>query len=154
MEDRWSASGRGVLISACAVSQMRVAVISASEITEKRRRGPIHPTLSASKPTPWSESASRYLLILSNLTGLLIHFGPIEPPSLLAQLRSCLIEIGAKESPVLGLGTTHFVCTTPLVGGDEQGRGGSVSRDYGEAVRANLPVVSPGWLLAVAGERK
>jgi len=29
-----------------------------------------------------------------------------------------------------------------------------VDKGYQEAVRANLPVVGPGWLLAVARERK
>jgi hypothetical protein len=91
---------------------------------------------------------------MDNLTGLNIYFGPIQPESLLQQLRSCLSEIGAKESSKLGIDTTHFVCTTPLVGGDDQGRGGAVSREYAEAVQANLPVVGPGWLMAVAGERK
>jgi hypothetical protein len=91
---------------------------------------------------------------MDNLTGINIYFGPIQPEGLLQQLRSCLSEIGAKESKKLEIDTTHFVCTTPLVGGDDQGRGGAVSREYAEAVQANLPVVGPGWLMAVAGERK
>ncbi|RSH91355.1 Chitin synthase, class 5 [Saitozyma podzolica] len=86
---------------------------------------------------------------MDNLTGLQIRFGPIEPPELLAQLRSCLVEIGAKENPSVGLDTTHFVCTAP--NGADSGR---VGRDYAEALRSNLPVVNPGWLMAVAGERK
>ena len=91
---------------------------------------------------------------LSNLTGLLIHFGPIQPATLLQQLRKCLSDIGARESPTVALDTTHFVCTTPVVGGDESGRGGSIDTGYQQAVRANLPVVGPDWLLAVARDRK
>ncbi|KAK8853291.1 hypothetical protein IAR55_003995 [Kwoniella newhampshirensis] len=91
---------------------------------------------------------------MDNLTGLLIHFGPIQPPALLDQLRGCLSQIGARESPTVALDTTHFVCTSPIVGGDESGRGGSVDREYQEAVKSNLPIVGPGWLLAVAGDRK
>jgi len=91
---------------------------------------------------------------MDNLTGLLIHFGPIQPPELLNTLRANLEEIGARESPEVALDTTHFVATTPIVGGDDQGRGGSVDRQYQEAIKMNLPVVGPGWLLAVTGERK
>ncbi|WWD19717.1 hypothetical protein CI109_104181 [Kwoniella shandongensis] len=91
---------------------------------------------------------------MDNLTGLLIHFGPIEPPALLDQLRGCLREIGARESETVALDTTHFVCTSPIVGGDDSGRGGSVDRGYQEALKSNLPIVGPGWLLAVAGDRK
>ncbi|WVR07603.1 hypothetical protein IAU60_004645 [Kwoniella sp. DSM 27419] len=91
---------------------------------------------------------------MDNLTGLLIHFGPIQPPALLDQLRDCLKQIGARESPTVALDTTHFVCTTPIVGGDESGRGGAIDYEYQEAARANLPIVGPGWLLAVAAERK
>lgn len=90
----------------------------------------------------------------SNLTGLMIHFGPIQPPELLGTLKESLEQIGARESPEVALDTTHFVATTPIVGGDDQGRGGSVDKQYQEAIRMNLPVVGPGWLLAVAGERK
>lgn len=89
----------------------------------------------------------------SNLTGLQIHFGPLEPPGLLKQLRTCLSEIGAKETTNVGLDTTHFVCTSPIISGHEQ-NGGAVSRDYAEAIQMNLPIVGPGWLLAVATERK
>lgn len=88
------------------------------------------------------------------MTGLYIKFGSIQPPQLLDQLKGCLEEIGARESPTLALDTTQFVCTTPLVGGDDRGRGGNIDPDYAEAVRANLPVVGPDWLLAVARERK
>ncbi|WWC72104.1 uncharacterized protein I206_106064 [Kwoniella pini CBS 10737] len=91
---------------------------------------------------------------MDNLTGLLPHFGPIQPPQLLAQLRDSLRQIGARESPTVALDTTHFVCTTPIVGGDDSGRGGQIDPEYQEAARMNLPVVGPGWLLAVAGERK
>jgi len=90
----------------------------------------------------------------SNLTGLLIHFGPIQPPALLDQLRTCLSDIDARESTTVAFDTTHFVCTSPITGGDDSGRGGTVDPGYQEAVRANLPVVGPGWLLAVAGDRK
>ena len=93
-------------------------------------------------------------LTFSNLTGLYIHFGPIQPPSLLQQLRSCLEEIGARESPTLALDTTHLVCTTPIIGGDDMGRGGTIDPAYSEAVRVNLPVVGPDWLLAVTRDRK
>ena len=65
-----------------------------------------------------------------------------------------MFEIGARESSSLALDTTHFVCTTPLVGGGESGRGGAMDPGYQEAVRANLPIVGPDWLLAVARERK
>ncbi|WWC91780.1 uncharacterized protein L201_006727 [Kwoniella dendrophila CBS 6074] len=91
---------------------------------------------------------------MDNLTGLLIHFGPIHPPQLLSQLRESLQQIGARESPTVALDTTHFVCTTPIVGGDDSGRGGQIDPEYQEATRMNLPVVGPGWLMAVAGERK
>ncbi|WWC64482.1 uncharacterized protein I303_107092 [Kwoniella dejecticola CBS 10117] len=91
---------------------------------------------------------------MDNLTGLLIHFGPIHPPQLLDQLREGLRQIGARESPTVALDTTHFVCTTPIVGGDDSGRGGQIDPEYQEAARMNLPVVGPGWLLAVAAERK
>ncbi|CAD6565502.1 MAG: Chitin synthase, class 5 [Tremellales sp. Tagirdzhanova-0007] len=91
---------------------------------------------------------------MDNLTGLLIYFGPLQPPSLLNQLRTCLSDIDARECPTVALDTTHFVCTTPIVGGDESGRAGSIDMAYQQAIRANLPVVGPGWLLAVAGERK
>jgi hypothetical protein len=91
---------------------------------------------------------------MDNLTGLLIHFGPIHPPELLKTLRANLEEIGARESPEVALDTTHFVATTPIVGGDDQGRGGSIDRQYQEAIKMNLPVVGPGWLLAVTGEKK
>ncbi|WVQ84680.1 hypothetical protein IAT38_006835 [Cryptococcus sp. DSM 104549] len=91
---------------------------------------------------------------MDNLTGILVHFGPIHPSALLDQLRQCLAQIGARESPTVALDTTHFVCTTPIVGGDESGRGGGLDIEYQEAVRMNLPVVGPGWLLAVAAERK
>ena len=94
------------------------------------------------------------LIVFSNLTGLYIHFGPVQPPQLLGQLRSCLSDIQARESTDLALDTTHFVCTTPIVGGDDMGRGGKIDPGYAEAVRANLPVVGPDWLLAVARERK
>ena len=93
-------------------------------------------------------------LIQSNLTGLYIKFGSIQPSSLLDKLRDCLEEIGARESPTLELDTTHFVCTTPLIGGDETGRGGSIDPDYTEAARMNLPVLGPDWLLAVTRDRK
>lgn len=83
---------------------------------------------------------------MDNLTGVRISFGPIEPPNLLGQLRSCIDEIGAKET-LVGIETTHFVCTSPF-------SSDVVARDYAEAVRMNLPIVGPGWLLAVAGERK
>lgn len=91
---------------------------------------------------------------MDNLTGLLIHFGPIQPPELLDTLRASLEGIGARESPEVALDTTHFVATTPIVGGDDQGRGGSIDRQYQEAIKMNLPVVGPGWLLAVTGEKK
>jgi hypothetical protein len=91
---------------------------------------------------------------MDNLTGLLIHFGPIQPPELLNTLRASLTDIGARESPEVALDTTHFVATTPVVGGDDQGRGGSIDRQYQEAIKMNLPVVGPGWLMAVAGEKK
>ncbi|ORX35383.1 hypothetical protein BD324DRAFT_652515 [Kockovaella imperatae] len=91
---------------------------------------------------------------MDNLTGLYIHFGAIQPPSLLKQLKACLQDIGARESPSMALDTTHFVCTTPIIGGDEQGQGGAVDPDYQEALKANLPVVGPDWLLAVARDRK
>lgn len=91
---------------------------------------------------------------MDNLTGLLIHFGPIQPPELLDSLRASLEGIGARESPEVALDTTHFVATTPIVGGDDQGRGGSIDRQYQEAIKMNLPVVGPGWLLAVTGEKK
>ncbi|OCF77396.1 hypothetical protein I204_01384 [Kwoniella mangroviensis CBS 8886] len=91
---------------------------------------------------------------MDNLTGLLIYFGPIHPPQLLSQLREGLRQIGARESPTVALDTTHFVCTTPIVGGDDSGRGGQIDPEYQEATRMNLPVVGPGWLMAVAAERK
>ncbi|WVW86242.1 hypothetical protein I302_108284 [Kwoniella bestiolae CBS 10118] len=91
---------------------------------------------------------------MDNLTGLLIHFGPIHPPQLLSQLREGLQQIGARESSTVALDTTHFVCTTPIVGGDDSGRGGQIDPEYQEAARMNLPVVGPGWLMAVAAERK
>ncbi|KAK4684918.1 chitin biosynthesis protein CHS5, partial [Tremellales sp. Uapishka_1] len=91
---------------------------------------------------------------MDNLTGLLIHFGPIYPPALLDSLRSSLHRIGAKESPTVEIDTTHFVCTTPVVGGDEHGRGGSLGKEYQEAIRLNLPIVGPGWLQAVLESRK
>ncbi|OCF38029.1 hypothetical protein I316_00253 [Kwoniella heveanensis BCC8398] len=91
---------------------------------------------------------------MDNLTGLLPHFGPIEPPALRQQLRECLDRIGARESPTVALDTTHFVCTSPIVGGDDHGRGGTIDPEYQEAARMNLPIVGPGWLLAVAGDRK
>lgn len=116
---------------------------------------------SRSAHIPWSQSSlltkmMRDFLALmhySNLTGLQIYFGPLEPPGLQKQLRTCLSEIGAKESIHMGLDTTHYVCTSPIIGGHEQG-GGAVSRDYAEAIQMNLPIVGPGWLLAVAAERK
>lgn len=52
------------------------------------------------------------------------------------------------------LDTTHFVCTTPIVGGDDQGRGGTVDKAYQEALRTNLPVLGPDWLFAIARDRK
>lgn len=91
---------------------------------------------------------------ISNLTGLVIHFGPLQPPELLSTLQETLEQIGARESPDVALDTTHFVATTPITGGDDQGRGGSIDRQYQEAIKMNLPVVGPGWLLAVAGEKK
>ncbi|ADV24009.1 cell wall chitin catabolism-related protein, putative [Cryptococcus gattii WM276] len=91
---------------------------------------------------------------MDNLTGLLICFGPLHPPQLVDQLRHCLRQIGARESPYVALDTTHFVCTTPMVGSDEHGRGGGVDPEYQEALRMNLPVVGPGWLFAVADQRK
>ncbi|WVF72898.1 hypothetical protein IAT40_007716 [Kwoniella sp. CBS 6097] len=91
---------------------------------------------------------------MDNLTGLLPYFGPIEPPALRRQLRECLDRIGARESPTVALDTTHFVCTSPIVGDDESGRGGTIDPEYQEAARMNLPIVGPGWLLAVAGDRK
>lgn len=91
---------------------------------------------------------------MDNLTGLLICFGPMHPPQLVDQLRHCLRQIGARESPQVALDTTHFVCTTPMVGSDEHGRGGGVDPEYQEALRMNLPVVGPGWLFAVADQRK
>lgn len=84
----------------------------------------------------------------------MVHFGPIQPPELLDSLRETLHQIGARESPDVALDTTHFVATTPIVGGDDQGRGGSIDKEYQEALRVNLPIVGPGWLLAVAGEKK
>lgn len=90
----------------------------------------------------------------SNLTGLYPTFGAIQPPSLLTQLRSCLTEIGAREAPTIQLATTHFVCTSPLVGGDDSGRGGQIDEAYEQALATNLPIVGPGWLLAVAAERR
>ncbi|WVQ74269.1 hypothetical protein IAR50_003866 [Cryptococcus sp. DSM 104548] len=91
---------------------------------------------------------------MDNLTGLRVCFGPIHPPQLLDQLRYALRQIGARESPRVALDTTHFVCTTPIVGGDEHGRRGGPDVEYQEATRNNLPIVSPGWLIAVAEQRK
>ncbi|WOO76975.1 Cell fusion protein cfr1 [Vanrija pseudolonga] len=91
---------------------------------------------------------------MDNLTGLYITFGAVQPPSLLSQLRQSLQEIGAREAPTVQLATTHFVCTSPLVGGDDSGRGGHIDEAYEQAVNANMPVVSPAWLLAVAAERR
>ncbi|KAL1413279.1 hypothetical protein Q8F55_001034 [Vanrija albida] len=91
---------------------------------------------------------------MDNLTGLYITFGAVQPPSLLSQLRQCLQEIGAREAPTVQLATTHFVCTSPLVGGDDSGRGGHIDEAYDQAVNANMPVVSPPWLLAVAAEKR
>ena len=85
------------------------------------------------------------ILTSSNLTGLLIHFGPIEPPQLRDDLRRALSQIGARESPSVALDTTHYVCT---------GLDDLRNREYQEAVRMNLPIVVPSWLLAVAAERK
>ena len=90
----------------------------------------------------------------SNLTGLFIYFGSIQPPELLDRLRSAMHEIEARESDTLALDTTHFVCTSPIVGGDDMGRGGTIDSAYTEAVRTNLPVLGPDWLFAVARERK
>jgi hypothetical protein len=90
----------------------------------------------------------------SNLTGLYPTFGSIQPSSLLSQLRTCLSDIGAREAPHISTATTHFVCSSALVGGDDSGRGGQIDEEYEKAVAANLPVVSPSWLLAVAAERR
>lgn len=46
------------------------------------------------------------------------------------------------------------MCSSPLTGGDESGRGGHLDDAYTQAMAANLPVVSPAWLLAVAAERR
>lgn len=94
------------------------------------------------------------MLTSSNLTGLYVTFGSIQPPSLINQLRGCLEQINAREAPAVQLATTHFVCSSPLTGGDESGRGGHLDDAYTQAMTANLPVVSPAWLLAVAAERR
>lgn len=93
-------------------------------------------------------------LTCSNLTGLYVTFGSIQPSSLINQLRGCLEQINAREAPAVQLATTHFVCSSPLTGGDESGRGGHLDDAYTQAMAANLPVVSPAWLLAVAAERR
>lgn len=85
------------------------------------------------------------------MTGLLVSFGPIQPPALRSQLQEILQQIGARESPKVALDTTHFVATSPIAGDDPRGK---VDRGYQEAIRANLPVVGPDWLLAIARERK
>ncbi|CAK9785593.1 hypothetical protein CC85DRAFT_48313 [Cutaneotrichosporon oleaginosum] len=91
---------------------------------------------------------------MDNLTGLYPTFGSIQPATLLSQLRTCLSDIGAREAPHISTATTHFVCSSALVGGDDSGRGGHIDEVYEKAVAANLPVVSPSWLLAVAAERR
>lgn len=83
-----------------------------------------------------------------------VTFGSIQPPTLINQLRGCLEQINAREAPAVQLATTHFVCSSPLTGGDESGRGGHLDDAYTQAMAANLPVVSPAWLLAVAAERR
>ena len=162
VEGRGFAECRDVYFSAGFVSGG--VVLKKRELTRRRRkttagtyfsdviRVATHTMESASLISPLSRL--QLTICLSNLTGLYIHFGPIQPPALLAQLRECLQDIEARESPSLALDTTHFVCTTPIVGGDDQGRGGQVDAGYQEAVRANLPVVGPDWLLAVARDRK
>ncbi|EJT50662.1 cell wall chitin catabolism-related protein [Trichosporon asahii var. asahii CBS 2479] len=92
--------------------------------------------------------------LVFNLTGLYVTFGSIQPPTLINQLRGCLEQIHAREAPAVQLATTHFVCSSPLTGGDESGRGGHLDDAYTQAMAANLPVVSPAWLLAVAAERR
>ena len=81
---------------------------------------------------------------MDNLTGLRIQLGPMEHATR-SQLQSCIREIGAQEAT--GIDVTHFVCNSPY-------RDQLVDADYQAAVRANLPIVAPGWLSAVAGERK
>ncbi|KAL7421155.1 Chitin synthase, class 5 [Cryptotrichosporon argae] len=86
---------------------------------------------------------------MDNLTGLYIAFGPVTPPSLLDQLRTALSDIGARESRGIFLDTTHYVASSAL---DEET--GTVDGGYADAAKVNLPVVSPGWLMAVATEKK
>jgi hypothetical protein len=81
---------------------------------------------------------------MDNLTGLCVRLGPMDEATR-KQLKSCIREIGAKEGT--GIDVTHFVCNSPY-------RDSQVDVNYQDAVRANLPIVGPGWLSAVAGERK
>jgi hypothetical protein len=142
MEDWRSAVGGGIQFPACPVSYVVKGPVQADD-TRKTTAGTLTSNLIRTRTHT-----------MDNLTGLLIHFGPIQPPELLDTLRASLEGIGARESPEVALGTTHFVATTPIVGGDDQGRGGSIDRQYQEAIKMNLPVVGPGWLLAVTGEKK
>jgi len=142
VEDGWSAVWRGIQLSARLVSSPDLVCVQA-ERNRKTTAGTLTSNLIRTRTHT-----------MDNLTGLLIHFGPIQPPELLDTLRASLTDIGARESPEVALDTTHFVATTPIVGGDDQGRGGSIDKQYQEAIKANLPVVGPGWLMAVAGEKK
>lgn len=81
---------------------------------------------------------------MDNLTGLCVALGPMDDATC-SQLRACAREIGAKEGS--GIDVTHFVCSSPY-------RGSAVDADYQDAVKANLPIVSPAWLSTVAAERK
>ncbi|BEI81812.1 hypothetical protein CcaverHIS002_0209720 [Cutaneotrichosporon cavernicola] len=91
---------------------------------------------------------------MDNLTGLYPTFGSIEPATLLSQLRTCLTDIGAREAPHISTATTHFVCSSALLSDGDNGSGSHIDEAYEKAVAANLPVVSPSWLLAVAAERR
>jgi hypothetical protein len=142
MEDWRSAVGRGIQFPTRPVSSI-VQYTGQADDTRKTTAGTLTSNLIRTRTHT-----------MDNLTGLLIHFGPIQPPELLDTLRASLEGIGARESPEVALDTTHFVATTPIVGGDDQGRGGSIDRQYQEAIKMNLPVVGPGWLLAVTGEKK
>ena len=156
MEDWWTAEWGGVYLPACSVGHRSRHIQAVLTPAGRQQQGLSRQTYFVSELTPWSKSLRMTEMLLahpSNLTGLYIHFSNVHP-SLMDELESCLSEIGARESPTLALDTTHFVTSSPLVGGDESGRGGAIDPAYQEAVRANLPVVSPDWLLAVARERK
>ncbi|KAJ2160227.1 hypothetical protein GGF46_002436 [Coemansia sp. RSA 552] len=92
--------------------------------------------------TYFSNTISVRTQSLENLTGVRVCFGECDSQEEVANLKEALTRIGASWTDTVSLSITHFVARF------KSGAG------YEAALRCNIPVVKPDWLLACEANGK